>query len=243
MPLSSNTLFHFTDRNALEMILQENFRISYCKEEIFLHKTFLHFAVPMVSFCEIPLSQIINHVDEYGSYGLGLSREWAYRNNLNPVLYAQTFSSLSSSILTIFNKYIDDPDVHPLSASTGEKAIIDVLRYLKNYSRFEIKRDLVSNKNRYADEKEWRYVIDINEDIEYVINGTQFDKYKANNIIKDYRLKFDPNDIKYVIIEREDERAEFIDIVQQSKGMKYEDSDVEKLKSRILTVEQIRKDF
>eukprot|EP01034_Spumella_vulgaris_P011525 gene11525-14663_t len=44
-------------------------------------------AFPMVCFCDIPLSRIDEHVGFYGSYGLGLSREWGIRAGLNPVQY------------------------------------------------------------------------------------------------------------------------------------------------------------
>lgn len=88
MGLSSNSIIHFTNSSeALKGILRNNFRITYCKETIQLDKQTVTFHVPMVSFCDIPLFEIKNHIDSYGNYGLGLTKEWAIKNKLNPVIY------------------------------------------------------------------------------------------------------------------------------------------------------------
>ncbi len=97
MPLSSNTLIHFTaNKEALKGILADNFKLKYCKEVLnWGDKSPMELYVPMVSFCDIPLSQIKEHISRYGHYGIGLTREWAVANKLNPVLYIQPGSSLA----------------------------------------------------------------------------------------------------------------------------------------------------
>lgn len=77
MPLSASSLFHFTKKkDFLYGILDETFRLSYCREDFLIGGERYSIRVPMVSFCDIPLSEIKNHIDSYGPYGLGLSKEW-----------------------------------------------------------------------------------------------------------------------------------------------------------------------
>ena len=88
MGLSSNSIIHFTsEKENLKSILKSNFRPFYCREEIIIDNRPMTYAAPMVSFCDIPLSEIKSHINKYGAYGLGLTKEWAERNRLNPVLY------------------------------------------------------------------------------------------------------------------------------------------------------------
>jgi hypothetical protein len=81
--ISSNTLFHFTDkRENLINILENEFRPHFCLENFnfFAHdmnyREGFEIAIPMVCFCDIPLSQARIHMKHYGEYGIGLSKEW-----------------------------------------------------------------------------------------------------------------------------------------------------------------------
>lgn len=90
MGLSSNSVIHFTRKiSSLKGILSNDFAIRYCLEEIHSQNEFIKLLIPMVSFCDIPFSQIITQVNSYGSYGIGLSKKWAESNGLNPVLYLE----------------------------------------------------------------------------------------------------------------------------------------------------------
>ena len=77
MPISASTLFHFTGTfDNLCGILESNFHPHYCYErlpELFpmADRTYIDYAAPMVCFCDLPLSQIKEHIEDYGSYGLG----------------------------------------------------------------------------------------------------------------------------------------------------------------------------
>ena len=89
--LSANTLFHFI--NSLEHIISiliNDFTPRYCIESFYYlgEEDFQpEFALLMVCFCDIPLSQIRNHVEVYGGYAIGLSKEWGIENGINPVMY------------------------------------------------------------------------------------------------------------------------------------------------------------
>jgi len=104
MAISSNTLFHFTKtKENLLGILQDTFHPRYCLEKFGVGDMETEAAIPMVSFCDIPLSQIKNHLKIYGRYGLGLSKRWAKKRGLNPVLYLRKKSTFSRHIESILN--------------------------------------------------------------------------------------------------------------------------------------------
>jgi hypothetical protein len=245
MALSSNTIIHFTNSGeSLKGILREGFKIFYCLEEVTIGGYGpLEFAVPMVSFCDIPLSQIKTHITKYGAYGIGLTKEWAEKQKLNPVLYVEKDSFLSRSYSTIYKEYLVDTGKKIKDLDTKEKSIADILRYIKNYQNDLIRGGKSYKNYRFSDEREWRYVIDLKEKVSFMLDESRYNtdekKKNANAKISDYRLEFTPNDIKYVIIQNESEIAEFLDILKTSKGNKYTYNDVERLMTRLITTEQI----
>ena len=94
--ISSKVLFHFTTSMVyLKSILKNGFFPHYCPEyrldpddkaEASKGCRPLH-AAPLVSFCDLPLSLIRNHLKEYGNYGIGLKKNWGLRNGVTPVMY------------------------------------------------------------------------------------------------------------------------------------------------------------
>lgn len=134
-----------------------------------------------------------------------------------------------------YNKYTDMP--------TQERVLYDFFRYMKNYQGTLKRQGIETPDYRFSDEREWKYVIPHNEDIEGMYFPSDFNKDAANASIKKYKLIFEPNDIKYVIIDNEEEIEDFLDIFQKAKGKTYTYHDIQRLSTRILTSEQIKKDF
>ncbi|UPQ78939.1 abortive infection system antitoxin AbiGi family protein [Flavobacterium azooxidireducens] len=247
MSLSSNCIIHFTKTSdALKGILQDNFKVKYCLENIKLI-TELNYAAPMVSFCDIPLSQIKDHIGKYGAYGIGLTKEWAQKNKLNPVVYLQSDSFLSKSIDESYRAIALTEGFDWDSATDTQKHLLNVLRYVKNYEADLSRGGEVIKDYRFSDEREWRFTPEYHDCKEIAINPTFYkseeDKQKINDAIVHLRLEFEPNDIKYIIIERESEISEFVEILKKSKGNKYTYNDVERLMTRIITSEQIKTDL
>ena len=246
MALSSNTLIHFTSsKDALKGILTENFRIKYCRETIQFHglKETVH--IPMISFCDIPLSQIKNHISNYGHYGIGLSRDWALKNRLNPVLYVQSNSQLAESYEELI-RHLHAEEKKGATDKTARQMAADIVRYIKNYEG-PLKRSGVDiDKYRYSDEREWRYVPGRSSSCKMLYTADDFRKKgkdAANNDISSLRLEFDPDDIKYVIIKSDDEIREFVEHLRNAKGDKFSLRQVERLTTRILTSDQIHGDI
>lgn len=240
MPVSANTLFHFTKNiDNLIGILQNEFKPYYCEEKSLWclsedHAMFdVVWAVPMVCFCDLPLSMVRNHMDDYGEYALGMSKRWGIKKGLNPVIYVCNGSDLAKALFNS-NKF-----------EKSERSM-NFEAYIKPYE--QTRDDIKKQKyKRFYDEREWRYVPTQRDDDMLAI-GPDIYYYErkladANKRIGDkYRLSFGPNDIKYIVIHSEEERLRIIDTIEDVKG-RYPSRIVKKLTSRILSSRQIKDDF
>lgn len=244
MPLSSNTIIHLTrEKASLQGILENNFRIHYCKETVALdHETYV-MRVPMVSFCDIPLSEIKDHIEKYGCYGIGLTKAWAVRNGLNPVLYIEPKSMLARSYNSAFSAFVVDVDNDAFTQA--QQSFTDVLRYIKNYQGPLSRKGTLIDEYRFSDEREWRFVPSPEEKCEMLVTDENYlkDEAAVQASVESLRLYFEPNDIKYIIIQSDSEISEFVHLLRYAKGKKYAYDDVERLTTRILTTEQIKGDI
>ncbi len=99
MQVTSETLFHFTTSlKNLQNILSKKFNLTYCNEKFTLNNENHDYYFPMISFCDIPLALAKDQIDKYGSYAIGLTKEWGIRNQLNPVVYLEKNSLLAQDI-------------------------------------------------------------------------------------------------------------------------------------------------
>lgn len=120
----------------------------------------------MISFCDIPLSDSEQHFDAYGKYGIGLTKNWAVRNGVNPVLYIDHNSLFAKSLYKLIKERRKKGTNITLNQSNQ---ILQIKAYAKNYSG-HLKRKLVDNPNyKFYDEREWRLVPDATQ-----INNANF---------------------------------------------------------------------
>lgn len=248
MAISSNTLFHFTKtRENLLGILRDTFHPRYCLEKFGVGDMETEAAIPMVSFCDIPLSQIKSHLKIYGKYGLGLSKKWAKQKGLNPVLYLRPKSTFSQHIESILNNLLDEPLSHNNDATEISGAMLDVLRYIKPYKGTLYRDNGSIPKIRFYDEREWRYVPSTEKTgFKYFLKKDDFldpgKRYRENDNLFDARLTFEPSDIKYIILDNESEILPMVSALRQIKA-KYDDKTIDILITRILTADRILNDF
>lgn len=293
--ISANTLFHFTSTlDVLLKVLETGFRPSYsCEFGKATNGRVKESNIPMVCFCDLPLSTIEKHSSGYnweykgkpqhfkgyGKYGIGLSKDWGRRAQLNPVTYitnesqyldwAIGLNSISSGIVkdTETWKTIDKVSPNQLTnrkkisdrqnASDSIKGKSFVMKQMA-YSLFNFMKlyQNLQTGQRYYDEREWRFVPPIVgmtgaeshffpalitsdfTDIEVEKNKFQD---KLNNDIRN-RLAFDANDIKYIIINKDDDIKALIELME-GLPTKYKKTEIKRLTSRILTSEQIHEDF
>ena len=84
--ISSDLLFHYTrNLSTLKAILKSG-ELWPCYSAQYGWAGG-DFAIPATCFCDIPKNQIKDHVAYYGSYGLGMSKQWAKDYKVSPVFY------------------------------------------------------------------------------------------------------------------------------------------------------------
>jgi hypothetical protein len=245
MSISPSTLFHFTNKKALFDILRDNFKLKYCLEKLPNDKEDGKIAVPMVSFCDIKISEITEHIEKYGEYGIGLSKDWANEKKLSPVFYQNLKSEFSINFRANIKEFLADKNIDIKHKGT----IIDLLRLSKEYEGKLIRKTETKEKYRFADEREWRFVpkMTLKKDIPDFINEKDYDtsekKQKANDKLNDERLYFNANNIMYLIVKEESEINELINHIRQVKGKNYTMDEVDRLTTRIISCERIINDF
>jgi len=159
-------------------------------------------AAPLVSFCDLPLSLIRNHLKEYGNYGIGLKKNWGLRNGVTPVMYTHYRARTRRPILRLTAS----------AKGRGDKRAANDLDLLAAYTKpfrgaawRENRRKKLEGEVRFYDEREWRYVPVVREDEPLFLNR---DHYTRPNITKalhrrfrkEYALPIHPDDIQYLIV-------------------------------------------
>ena len=251
--LYPDILFHFTGKEDLYRILESTFKISYAREKIIGSNNKREIGIPMVSFCDLKLSEIKHHMEKYGHYGIGLTKEWANKNGLNPVLYISRHSPFTDGLL----RGLDSVHAQKRKIESSEKKenllkdymnIFNIYRYIKNYEGpLKRKGNSKIENYRFADEREWRYVPPIDTEgvtpfvtMSQIRTSTQ--KNNLNNSINHIRLNFEPEDIRYLIVRKDTEISKLINHLKDVK-QRFNQVTLNRLTSRILTSEQINRDI
>jgi len=261
--LSADTLFHFTSSmDNLLSILKNDFypKYSFCEVGIRNNNKEPNSVIPIVCFCDLPISQVKNHINVYGDYGIGLSKEWGKTKMVTPVLYYHENSPIEEYIDKIFltvagelPEDIFDTDQSIDNAWKIWESLSNLYFKLYEGRMFRKSKDKFKFTDviRFYDEREWRYVpsldILIENNIELELKKNDFDNpvildENQEKLEKYCTLSFTPKDIKYLIVENENEILDFMDNIDKIKG-KYPYDDVKLLKSKIITKNQIFTDF
>lgn len=250
--ISSNCFFHFTSRfENIVNIIRKGFQPRYCLEKTSyfqnekINET--EMAYPIVSFCDIPISKIQNHIGTYGNYGIGLKKEWGFKNILSPIFYVKN-NSLASGIFDGFINYTQDLvnirddnfEIQPY------KNLISYLMTLtKPYDGYSYnlrKKDYVDYV-KYYDEREWRYIPLLKKEDEKIIRlhlekdeflNEQLRKQKNEQIAEKYSLNFEIEDLKYIFLKSNEQKIQLINRLRQF---------LERDKLELLATKMISKDF
>jgi hypothetical protein len=246
-------LFHFSNKNGLYGLLESTFKVSYAREKIIGSEKEREIGVPMVSFCDLRLSEIKSHMEKYGHYGIGLTKKWANKNGLNPVLYISRYSPFTEGLLSGLDGIHAHKRKIGRSGASSELTkdyinIYNTYRFIKNYEAPLKRKGKSEIENyRFADEREWRYVPplgtpDLSPFVPVSSIKTSKQTDELNKSIEHIRLKFEPEDIRYLIVEKDEEISELINHLRNVKG-RFNPETLNRLTSRILTADQIDRDI
>lgn len=247
MKPKSHTLFHFTKNiDFVKNILSDGFWPRYCLEDLswYIHKID-YIAYPIVCFCDIPLSRIHEHVNFYGEYGIGLTKEWALKNGLNPVSYLANSTKYGQSINRLFENHSGqeiNKDAYYLDSGVDLNVILSHIKPLEG-------KMLVSGSpvdKEFYQESEWRYVPRKQNIRQWIDKSTYDDQDKLNELNDKTKtecsLGIVPADIKYIFVKNDSDIPEIINFIQTSMDM-YSGSDQKILMSRVISLESITNDL
>jgi len=243
MAISTNSIIHYTDKlDSLLAIISEGFKVRFCSELMQSPGWRVNVMVPMVSFCDIPFSSFQDHIEAYGSYGIGLSKQWAFRMGVNPVLYLSKGSSLTRQYLDYMAETIKKKTKADIKALDFMKQLII---YAKNYQADLERKDTVIENYRFYNEREWRYILQSHskKKVSPVFGGNMAEKGELNESIADARIGFDVDEITYIIVKTIDEIEIAINAIRSAYNDRCTSKQLDILLSKIISVEQIRSDF
>jgi hypothetical protein len=154
----SRTLSHFFRKfDYLKQALESrHFWPRYCSEHIEWTRVdeyagSIYIAYPMVCFCDIPLTRIVRHSERYGHYGIGMTKDWATRNRLNPVVYVSDDTPVLRSIQGMIAATLLD------TTFRLRNTLLPLIAYTKPTWGKE-PGDTDERKHEFYIECEWRYV-------------------------------------------------------------------------------------
>lgn len=262
--LSSNTLFHFTNSaENLINILASGFSPRFCLEQFGANHLMSgkstntkeedwEEAIPITCFCDLPISHISSHLEFYGSYGIGLSKNWGIKNGLTPLTYIHE-NSCQLGYLSKLGRIAWDADKSKniYDKENARLLFIELSGFFKPYEG-EMWRINKYVTKRFYDEREWRYIPfllpkepgEFKED--YRLSKNEFlneiKRAKANKYVKEnHPLEFDFKDIKYIIIKNDNEAKAMTEAIYSSPKFNEEQKII--LSTKIISTEQIKEDF
>ena len=203
--INASSLFHFTkELSTLKLILQNGVRFSYAFEnypqsvisnfcditDITNTNEDLGVAIPMASFCDIPITRASEHMQKYGYYMVGFNKAFMRKycgNILNPLLYVQS-ANLTDAIIDLSCIYKESSNEHQalISNDKTNEYRIPELGLRKYYLRLLIglTKPMFSSdgKKCYYDEREWRAFHDDNKgqfnEWKWAISESEYKKEK-----------------------------------------------------------------
>ncbi|HNX53862.1 MAG TPA: abortive infection system antitoxin AbiGi family protein [Pontiellaceae bacterium] len=237
MKPKSDNLFHFTKTlDVLKSILKNGVYPKYCLEDFeWADMDIRSIAYPMCCFCDIPLSRIEEHTDFYGNYGIGLSKDWALRNKLEPVIYATQNGSVQKLTKYLFGA--GEKNENP------SKELSDVFYRCVSMvkpitGKIVIKRSILEKD--FYQENEWRFV----PPVDTILFEEELENQKdsANQAIEKYKLEIAPNDIRYIFVKSDNDIPSLADFITTDMG-NYPHNDLKILQTRIVSLTTLKADL
>ncbi len=238
----SETLFHFTKSiEFLKGILANGFFPRFCLEDtrwLGIKSTdFLGF--PMVSFCDIPISRISEHTAFYGQYGIGMTKQWALTNKLEPVIYAPPGSASIATVDYLMAKPTNTDAIDNATRKAHLELSYRMASHIKPLSGQMIVAGASVEKDFYQ-ESEWRFVPTGTR----VLGKANFEDQKgqSDKSIEHMKLGIVPEDVRYIVVHHDYEIPALVDFINANLG-DYPHNALKLLTTRILSLESLAQDL
>lgn len=264
---------------SVKGILENGFRFSYCCEKVSatinmneLHPdganffrpsphTNSHIAIPMICFCDIPLTRAKSHSNLYGNFIIGVDKDMAitvFGDNINPVIYctSQTIG-LALHDLSVIKATIDNVD----GCYNYKRSLNQLIGNTKPYNGTVNGKDYC-----FYNEREWRILIpfDYSEDTKWYWNLSEEEfavkKDEINKILhsSEYAYRGFTTDIDneenfmqfitHIVVDTEANIPELVEFILNEEQPLFGYPKVSKrirnfLISRITSFERIEKDY
>lgn len=244
--MNNKSIFHYTkDYSTICRIIEEGFAPSFCIEQICTTDKCIKFSVPMISFCDITLSKADEHKNKYGKFAIGVKKDWAIKNNINPIYYLNIETGISNSIVSILNAHSNY-----IKTCDEKNTDFEMLNYIKTVSHFKNYKGDINPKLKnitFYDEKEWRYVPVFKNEC-----GTEsckiFTEEKFEEIIKTYphkphfrecALKIKLSDITHIVVPDKKSKYDLINCLSSNQKISNNKNNFNDLLTKILTYKEI----
>ncbi|AKG37858.1 hypothetical protein VK70_19370 [Paenibacillus durus ATCC 35681] len=251
---SANVLFNFmTKLDYLKTILKKSAMIPrYYEEDIsYLNIDGLpKIAFPMKCFCDIHMNKLIPHMKFYGSYGIGIDKEWGILQGIQPLQYINKASYLAKDFSSIFSyarKLIEVGENN--NYENYNDYLLSSLLFMKPISGTMYRNAKYETKN-FHDEKEWRFIPDFRPvltELPLLIPQEQLIPQTINLYSEglsrnpDLWLKIEYDYIKYIIVENENDRDDLISFTMSD--IEADNSEKLNLISKILVFDKLKEDW
>lgn len=213
--------------------MRSGFEPHYCLEDTsWLDEKPVELAYPMVCFCDIPLARIANHTSDYGSYGIGLTKEWAIKTGLTPVSYAAPNSVAIVIPRYLRELYFSDAYQH-LNAQTNNELFYKSMAFTKPLSGKSKPDNEIKNFNQ---ENEWRFVPRDFTPLDIHTFQVLKNQYPIQNI------QFDAKDIKYIFVKSDADINLLWDFIH-AKLEKFSEEERKILTTKIISLETLMQDI
>lgn len=250
---SANVLFKFfTKIDYLKNAIKYKAIIPRYYEEMIDYiklKNLEKIAFPMCCFCDIHLNKLVPHMNFYGPYGIGLNKSWGINHGIQPIQYINPSSSLMNDYRIVFSKSFETSNEERVDVSDYSNYLLTNLLFMKPLEGKMFRNGRYENRN-FHDEKEWRYVPDVNKiktDLPLIIpqkhmNPKAYSAY-SDGVMKcdDLWLKFEYSNVKYLIVKDSNTRLELIEFIQNQIELSNEERVV--LISKILVFNELKGDW
>lgn len=160
---------------------------------------------------------------------------------------------LSKNTVKIFEHYDNREKELGKKISSVHNNLSNFIRYIKPYEgKFFRDENYLKNKIKFYDEREWRFTPSRDFLLDKKIKDSYSREYfidpirrRALNIklAKHIKLKFEPKDIKFIIVENDIEIPEMINQLDMIFGNKATSNELKLLSTRLISIEQILEDL